>query len=141
MVIEQRMSIQETRAVLMPYLESHHSDVSAMARDVVFRNMATGEEARGPEAVLAMLNFFYKVAFDADAETRNVVIGEGIGVVEGLFVGRHVGEFAGIRATGKEVRVPICVIYELRDGEIVEGRVYFETPALLAQLGAPTGQP
>ena len=136
MVIEQRMSVEETRAVLMPYLESHHSDVSAMADDVVFRNMATGDEASGPEGVRAMLDFFYHVAFDADAETRNIVIGEGIGVVEGVFVGTHIGEFAGVPATGKEVRVPLAVIYDVRAGKIVEGRVYFESPAFFAQVGA-----
>ena len=129
------MTIDETRAVLVPYLESKHSDVSAMADDVVFRNMATGDEAHGPEAVLGMLQFFYHVAFDADAETRNIVIGEGIGVVEGVFVGRHIGAFAGIPATGTEVRVPIAVIYDLRDGKICEGRIYFESPVLFAQIG------
>lgn len=45
----------------------------------------------------------------------------------------------GMAATGKEVRVPLCVVYDLRDGRIAAGRVYFEVPALLAQPGQDPG--
>jgi predicted ester cyclase len=50
-------------------------------------------------------------------------------------VGKHIGEFAGIPATGKEFRVPLCVVYDLKDDLIKRARIYFEMPALLAQLG------
>jgi len=33
------------------------------------------------------------------------------------------------------VRVPICVVYDLENDQIKRGRVYFEMPALLQQLG------
>jgi predicted ester cyclase len=56
-------------------------------------------------------------------------------MVEGDFVGKHIGEFAGIPATGKDVRVPICVVYDLENDQIKRGRVYFEMPALMQQLG------
>ena len=46
------------------------------------------------------------------------------------------GKFAGVPATGKEVRVPFAVHYDLADGLIVAGRVYFEVPVFLAQVGA-----
>lgn len=39
-------------------------------------------------------------------------------------------------ATGKDVQVPLAIHYDLRDGEIVAGRVYFEVPAFLVQVGA-----
>ncbi len=130
------MSVDETREVFMRYAESQHSDVSMMAPDVVFRVMATGQAFHTPEGVLGMLNWFYHGAFEARAETRTVLVGEGSAAIEGDFVGRHTGEFAGVAATGKEVRVPLTVWYTLRDGRIVEGRIYWETPAFLAQVGA-----
>ena len=49
------------------------------------------------------------------------------------------GEFAGIPATGKDVRVPLCVVYDLENDQIKQGRVYFEMPALLQQLGIQMG--
>ena len=136
MAIEQRMSVERTRAVIQPFIESEHNDVSKMSPDVVFRIMATGDEHRTPEGVKAMLDYFYSVAFDAKSETKNLVVGEGIAVLEADFVGRHVGEFGGVAPTGKEVRIPLVVVYDLRDDRIVEGRVYFETPAFLRQVGA-----
>lgn len=129
------MSIDSTREAITKYLDSKHSDVSMMADDVVFTHMATGEEHRGPEGVLQMLNYFYHVAFDADAVTRNTIFADGKAVLEADFVGKHIGEFAGISATNKQVRVPLCVVYDLEEDQIKRGRVYFEMPVLLQQLG------
>ncbi len=131
------MSTDETRAVMEQYIAAEHGDVQWMADDVVFRVMATGQEHRTPAGVLQMLGYFYHVAFEATAETHKLVVAPGSAVLEADFVGRHIGEFAGVPATGREVRVPLCVCYDLRDGKIVEGRVYFEIPAFLAQVGAP----
>lgn len=130
------MSVEETRTVISRYLESGHSDLAIMAPDVCFTVMATGQEFRGPEAIGAMLRYFYQQAFEADATNERLVVGEGHVVGEWDFVGRHIGEFAGVPPTGKEVRVPLAVSYDLEDGKVTRGRVYFETPAFLAQVGA-----
>ena len=68
------MSVESTRAVMMRYLESHHSDLSMMADDVVFTSMATGDEHRGVDALRNMLHYIYHVAFDATAELENLIV-------------------------------------------------------------------
>ena len=133
------MSVESTRKTMTRYFDSQHSDVSMMAEDVVFTIMATGQEHHGRDGVLGMLNYFYHIAFDAMATSRVMLFGEQNAVVEGDFVGKHIGEFAGIPATGKDVRVPLCVVYDLENDEIKRGRVYFEMPALMQQLGIPMG--
>ncbi|SOC52299.1 ester cyclase [Ornithinimicrobium cerasi] len=133
----QEQSVELTRSVMGGYFESEHSDVGVMADDVVFTVMATGDEHRGPEAVQGMLDYFYRVAFTATAEPQVTVFDAEHATWEGSFVGRHTGDFMGIAPTGMDVRVPLCVVYDLRDGKITAGRVYFEVPALMAQLGAP----
>jgi steroid delta-isomerase-like uncharacterized protein len=131
------MSVSEesTREAVRKYWDSGHSDVSMMASDVVFTVMATGEKSQGPEAVLGLLNYFYHGAFDARGDIRNGIIAAGKAVWEGDFVGRHIGEFAGIPATGRDVNVPLCVVYDLEDDQIKRARVYLEMPVLMAQLG------
>jgi steroid delta-isomerase-like uncharacterized protein len=129
------MSIESTRETMLRYFNSEHSDVSMMASDVVFTIMASGQEHHTPAGVMGMLNYFYHVAFDAAATTRVMLFGESNAMTEGDFVGKHIGEFAGIPATGKDVRVPLCVVYDLENNQIKRGRVYFEMPALLQQLG------
>jgi steroid delta-isomerase-like uncharacterized protein len=129
------MLLDGTRKAIMKYNDSNHTDLSMMARDVVFRTMATGEEHRGPDGVSKMLNYIYHTAFDAHAETKNMIFAEGKAVLEADFVGKHIGEFAGIPATGKDVRVPLCVVYDLEDDQIKRARVYMEMPVLFQQLG------
>ena len=129
------MSIDRTREVMSRYWDSGHRDLSMMAEDVVFTHMATGDEHRGPEGVRQMLEYMYRQAFDARAEVRSRIFSETQAVVEGEFVGKHIGEFAGIPPTGRSVRVPLCVIYDLESGWIKRARVYFELPVLMRQLG------
>ena len=129
------MSTETTKKIMSRYIESNHSDLSMMANDVVFTNMATGDKNRGPEEVKQMLNFIYHTAFDAHAETKNLIITGTNAVFEAEFVGKHIGEFANIPPTNKTVRVPLCVVYDIEGDKIKSARIYFEIPALLAQLG------
>ena len=46
------MSVENTRKVMTRYFESDHNDTSMLAEDVSFTLMGTGEEARGPAAVV-----------------------------------------------------------------------------------------
>ena len=129
------MPIDRTREVMSRYWDSEHRDVSMMADDVVFTHMASGDEHRGPEAVRRMLDYMYHQAFDARAESRSRLYTENQAVIEGEFIGTHTGEFAGIPATGRRVRVPLCVVYDLEDGRIKRARVYIEMPVLMRQIG------
>ncbi len=130
------MSSAPTRAAMERYIQSQHQDLSMMADDVVFTTMATGEEHRGIEGVRRMLHHIYHEAFDAHAEVRALICDDGHAALEATFIGRHTGEFAGIAATGREVRVPLCVVYDVDNGQIRRGRVYLEVPVMLQQLGA-----
>jgi steroid delta-isomerase-like uncharacterized protein len=130
------MSVEHTRDALTRYLKSNHSDLSMMAPDVVFTNMATGDEHRGVDALAGMLHYIYHVAFDAHAEAKSLICSDNQAVLEGDFVGKHTGEFAGVPATGKAVRVPLCVVYDFEGGKIKRGRIYFEAPAFLKQVKA-----
>lgn len=133
------MSMENTREIMTRYFDSEHSDVSMMADDVVFTIMATGQEHHGRDGVMGMLTYFYHIAFDATAPIRTTLFGDHNAMVENDFVGKHIGEFAGIPATGKDVCVPLCVVYDLENDQIKRGRVYFEMPALLQQLGVAAG--
>jgi steroid delta-isomerase-like uncharacterized protein len=129
------MSAETTRDVMMRYFEADHKDTSMMADDVAFTDMATGQTHEGPEGVLAMLDYFYRVAFDATAEQRNLIFGDDNAVWEGTFIGTHIGEFAGIPATNRDVRVPLAVVYDVVDGKLARGRIYLSTAVMMQQLG------
>ena len=114
------------------YLRSH--DARYVTDDAVFINKATGERFEGRETIGNMLNFFYHIAFDAHAEFSHVLVTEDRAVAEGLFIGKHIAEFAGIPATRKIVSVPLCVTYNLENGLIKEARIYMMGDVLIRQL-------
>ncbi len=127
------MSLLEmTQKNMRDYLRTH--DARYVTDDAVFINKATGERIEGREAIGQMLTFLYHTAFDAHAESTNVMVTEDRAVGEGLFIGKHIGEFAGIPATGKIVSVPICVTYKLEKTLITEARVYMMMDVLMKQL-------
>jgi steroid delta-isomerase-like uncharacterized protein len=127
------MSVDETKEIMMGYFSGHNSE--ALAKDAVFTMMSDGTDDKGREAIAQKLQYFYSVAFDAQFEAIHTVFGDGHAFTEGYMVGKHIGEFAGIPATGKDVRVPMCVSYDVENGQIQRARVYFLMASLLAQLG------
>jgi len=121
-----------TQRNMQDYMQTH--DVQYVAEDAVFKNMATGEVYKGRSDIEAMLHYMYHVAFDAKAETTNQIITEEKALLEGFFRGTHIGSFAGIPPTNKEVNVPLCVTYDIEGGFINEARIYMPVNLLLQQL-------
>ena len=118
---------------LEAYFKTH--DSRYVAEDAVFLNMTTGEEIKGRDAIAGMLHYMYHVAFDARAIVNNIIVTENKAVLEASFAGKHISEFAGLPATGKEVNVPLCVTYDLNsDGLILKGRIYMLTDVMMKQL-------
>ncbi|MBA2500024.1 MAG: ester cyclase [Chitinophagaceae bacterium] len=114
------------------YFKTH--DVQYIAEDAVFINLGTGERTQGRKAIGEMLYYIYHVAFDAKAEVTHSLITEEKAVLEGFFVGKHINEFAGIPATQKDVRVPLCVSYNLKESLITEARIYMLGDVMFKQL-------
>ena len=125
------MTPERTREVMMQYWEFH--DLSKLDEDAIFTVMDTGQEARGREAIGQLLHYFYHEAFEAHAELKDILIAEDQACFEAEFVGKQLSEFAGIAPTSNEIRVPFCVVYDLANGQITRGRIYFETQALRMQ--------
>ncbi|MHB8439058.1 MAG: nuclear transport factor 2 family protein [Acidimicrobiales bacterium] len=122
------MSVEETQNVVSRYLEGHSTDV--LAQDAVFTMMGSGEEFHGPEAIAAMLQRFYHGIFEARVEERNLVVTDGQAVLEADVVGRLREPLGDIAPSDVEVQVPLCVVYDIREGSIEAARVYLETDRL-----------
>lgn len=133
------MTVKSTQETMGRFFAASHGDTGTLAKNVIFTLMANGDESRGPEAVAGMFQYLYHIAFDATAIPGLVIYGENAAMAEYTFTGKHIGEFAGVPATGKDVRVPFCVVYEIADDQITRGRIYFEMPVLMQQLGVKMG--
>ena len=94
--------------------------------DVTLDMVGAGMSAQGREQVEGFIRYAHEQAFDGRPELKSLIVDlDGRrAAVEVDFVGRHTGDFAGIPATGRDVRVPYSVHYDLDDGGISALRIY-----------------
>jgi steroid delta-isomerase-like uncharacterized protein len=102
--------------------------------DVVATFEGTDQRADGRDAAAQLIRYVHEGAFDARMELKNLITGDGKAAIEADFAGTHAGEFAGIPATGRKVRVPYSVVYDLRGDQISALRIYFPMSLLIEQL-------
>ncbi len=133
----QEATAQATRAAMDAYmadLVARGDFARHLADDVLWTTMETGEAVRGREAVRDLVVGLHTVAFDARPELRAMHVCGDSAVLEAVFAGTHAGEFAGVPATGRTVRLPYTVVYRVADGRIAELRAYVSIAALRAQI-------
>ena len=132
------MSAEDARRTMEAYVDDlldggpykrHFSD------DVVVTLAGTDQGAEGPEEAEAWIDHLHTVAFKARPEIKSMIVDDGQAAAEFDFVGEHVGEFGGVAATGREVRVPYGVVYDLRGEKISAVRIYMSMELLMRQLG------
>jgi predicted ester cyclase len=104
--------------------------------DVTIDIVGGGQTAQGRAAVEGMIRFIHEQAFDATPEAKSLTVDGGRAALEVDFVGRHIGEFAGIAPTGRSVRVPYSVHYDLEGNRIKALRIYGFASALIQALSA-----
>lgn len=125
------------RQVMQDYLDAlvNRADFPAyFTDDVVATFEGTDQRADGRDAAGQLIRYVHQDAFDARMELKNLLTDQGKAAIEADFAGTHAGEFAGIAATGRKVRVPYSVLYDLRGDRISALRIYFPMSQLMQQL-------
>ena len=139
MSVQGKMSVERTQATMTAYFQDllgGERYARHFADDVVVTLMWTDQVLRGRDAAEQMINYLHQQAFAARPVLKNSFVGEGQAVAEADFVGKHSGEFAGVAASGKDVNMPYCVVYDLDEDKITALRLYFPVDVLLQQIGA-----
>ena len=125
--------------VMQDYLDAlvRREDFPAyFTHDVVATFEGTDQRADGRDAAAQLIRYVHEGAFDARMELKNLLTEPGKAAIEADFAGTHTSEFAGIPATGRAVRVPYSVIYDLHGDRISALRIYFPMSLLIDQLSS-----
>jgi len=99
----------------------------------------------GPGGYLGTARWMNSVFEDANWEHLDSFADGDKAVIRVRFTGKHVGNFLGIEATGRQVNVEHIHIYRIENGLVIEHWACRQDLFLLAQLGAieiqlpPTG--
>lgn len=131
------MTSASTRRLLETYLEAlvQGGDFAQhLDPDVEWTTMETGEHLHGRDTVRDYITALHTVAFDARVEVRNLLVDGDSAALEADFVGTHTGEFAGVAPTGRQVRLPYTVVYDVGEHGITALRVYVPVAALLQRV-------
>jgi predicted ester cyclase len=132
------MTIDTTHETMAGYVDAltQRGDYGRFFADTVaFSIEGTDQSASGRDAVVETIRWLHEDAFDARPDIKNLVLAERQAAVEADFVGTHTGEFAGIAATGKNVRVPYAVLYDLEGDRISALRLYMSLDLIVQQIG------
>jgi steroid delta-isomerase-like uncharacterized protein len=122
--------------------EGHIERDRDLMSDDITHISATAGTVTGIEAFLAFITAFRQAFPDLHWEMREFIEGSDTVVAEGVFIGTNSGAMVGPRgpipATGRRVELPFCDIWKVRNGRIVENRIYYDQVTFLGQLGLIT---
>lgn len=111
------------------------------AVDAVFEDAADPNPVAGRSAIAEMIREMWEGMPDFRVECVRTMVSRGSTVMAELdLVGTHQGPYLGCEPTGRTIRWPTAVLYEL-DAEATEIRreaYHYDSARLPAQLGDPT---
>ena len=131
--------IETARATMTAYLDAliaRDAYDQFLAPGASLMLMGTDQEAYGRDQVVGLIRYLHERAFDAHPQVKSLLVDGERAALEADFVGRHVSEFAGKPATGKDIRVPYSVVYDLQGDQITALRIYLAMDEILRQLEA-----
>ncbi len=123
------MSVEENKAFIREYfaaISGKDKPASVVNRYVGDADEALRQHIAGSEVAFP---HYELVAEDMVAEGDRVT-------VRGLLRAVNSGSFMGMPPTGKQVEVPVWLIYRIADGKIVEHWMLLDSMSLMQQLGA-----
>jgi steroid delta-isomerase-like uncharacterized protein len=97
-------------------------------------SMPTDNMHRGPSSIIAGLDEFTHAFPDWHADVERVTSAGPIAVIEWTTTGTFIAPFRGRLPNGKAFRRRGCSVAEVRSGQVVHYRDYFDRAAMLEQL-------
>ncbi|HXQ38674.1 MAG TPA: ester cyclase [Anaerolineales bacterium] len=134
------MSLEENKAIVRRYQEIYNSNNLDALNEVIEENFLTPRMLPGMPPGLEGAKQIHKAALlgmpDWHTEIEDL-IAEGDKVVARIMItGTHTGDFFGIPATGKKIRISGIYIARIANGKIIEHWGEEDSLGLLQQLGA-----
>ena len=117
------------------YMNDHNLDgfKQLLSDDFVNHDMPMPEP--GPEGFKQVLNVFLSAFPDFSMEAESIVCENDNVATRGYFTGTHKGEFMGIPATGKKIKVKYMDMWRFKDGKATENWVRMDNMEMMQQLG------
>ena len=132
--------MSDAASIAREYLEGWNRRDWARYRDVLHPEytFTGGDEQtqKGQDAGLAIGQMFATAFPDGRIDVQKITTaGDSFAIAEFIGRGTHNGDLMGIAPTGRQITIPVCEVYDLRDGKIYAERQYMDMMVLMQQLG------
>jgi steroid delta-isomerase-like uncharacterized protein len=137
-------AVTETEGIVRVFHESWdlrdpQRGATVIAHDCRFEDVARGEIQIGPEDYKRDYERWRSAFPDGEVKVVNVVVDGDRAVVEFVNRGTHTGPLESSLGTfppsGRSMEVRYCSVMRVSDGMVVEGRDYYDSASIAAQLG------
>jgi steroid delta-isomerase-like uncharacterized protein len=136
--------VNETERIVRIFHESWdlrdpERGVGVIADDCRFEDVARGELQIGPDGYRRDYERWRTAFPDGEVKVINVIVEGNRAVVEFLNRGTHTGPLESSLGTfapsGHSMEIRYCSVMRVRDGMVIEGRDYYDSASIAAQLG------
>jgi steroid delta-isomerase-like uncharacterized protein len=128
------MSEEDNIRIIHTFMGNH--DPLLMAEEATYHDFTTPEPLRGRTAIGHLLDMLYRTGFPgAISDIRHLTASGERVAVEYMFRGTNSGNLMGVPPTNRPVEIPMCAVFDVRDGLIQAARVYYDSALLTRQLG------
>lgn len=138
------MSVQDNIRLIRSHYEAvNHGDIDAGAmlvdRNFEWTNVPLNLKKRGQSGYREFLDLWLKALPDANVDIKSIQANDDWVVVEFTGKGTNSGPFNGpegpIMPTNKHIEVQFCELFQVKNGKIIRGKLYFDAASLMRQLG------
>lgn len=123
------------RHVLAENRRSIEGLLETLCSDPIYKVMATNATFKGRERVAQFYTGLFEGVPDATFELINAFVSEEGVVEESILRGTQRGVLFGIPPTGREIALPLTIVFPILHSQIMGERLYFDLATLARQLG------
>lgn len=142
MTTEQQLLREKRDSVVMKHVEAenrHDVDVAINTFHAPrYQVMPLGMVHDGEKAVGELLSGMFKGFPDFTVEIIKTYHSEDAVTLEVRMKGTHLGDWAGLKPTGRVMNIPVACIFEFDKDRLVGEKVYFDMATLMNQLSRAT---
>ena len=128
------------RHVLAENRRSIEALLETLCSAPIYKIMATSATFKGRDQVAQFYIELFEGVPDAAFELINAFVGEEGVVEESILRGTQRGTLFGIPPTGREIALPLTIVFPILNGQIMGERLYFDLATLARELGVPLEQ-
>jgi steroid delta-isomerase-like uncharacterized protein len=110
-----------------------------LADDAVLRDPSSGQEHKGPDAIIDAVSVVLTAIPDLQVDVETVIASGEHAAAEVVRTGTHDGEMqlpsGTVPPTGREVRLPESIFFRVRDGKLVHMTTYVDRMHVMNAFG------